>query len=162
MSSSQGDLAKEGALWYLELCATAVRVQEERLLREPGDPMVDLWFTLIALRNGVRAARLAASVATNREEVDEAIQGFEHSRAATEIRNVFEHFDAYFVGEGKLQVRDRSREPKHYAPRIETTYEEGDVRVMVRVGDHELRIPEATQAIEKLLWKIRGLLDPSR
>ena len=156
VTSSPEELARAGALYYVDLCATAVRIQEDRLLRQSGDSRVDLWLTLVALRNAIRAAELAASVSKEPQTVLDALNRFGQGRAAKQIRDVFEHFDEYFLGQGRLQRQDSSEPPiNHYAPKIEMLYDEGTKEVMVRVGQSELRIPDATRAAEDLLWDVR-------
>lgn len=148
-----------GAVWYLETCATAVRVQEDRLLADPleaGDRSVDLWLTLVALRNALRAVNLAIRVAPDPEPLRRLLSSFEGSTAATEIRNVFEHFDEYFLGEGKLQ--GGAKKPHQLSPRIGMTYGPGSMTVTVEAGGHELEIPAVTKAADDLLWEVKALL----
>jgi hypothetical protein len=147
-----------GAFWYLETCGTAVRVQQDRLLgvAGPTDSSVDLWLTLVALRNALRAVDLAIRVAPDPGPLRRVLEGFEGSQAAQEIRNVFEHFDEYFFGEGRLQ---KGQEKPHLlSPRISMTYGPGSMTVTVQAGGHDLEIPKATEAADDLLWEIRKLL----
>lgn len=145
-----------GALWYLKICGRAVGIQEQRLLREHGDNTVDLWLTLVALRNAVWAVRLAIRVAPDPEPLRQTFGQFEGSKAAGEIRNVFEHFDEYFFGEGKLQRGQP--EPGLVTPRIGILHAADEMSVTVKVAGYELRIPEATKAADDLLWDVRKLL----
>lgn len=148
-----------GAVWYLETCATAVRVQEKRLLRDPleeGDRSVDLWLTLVTLRNALRAVNLAIRVAPDPAPIQGLLDDFQGSAAATEIRNIFEHFDQYFLGEGKLQ--EGVDKPHQLSPRISMTYGPGSMTVTVEAGGHELEIPAVTKAADDLLWEVKTLL----
>jgi hypothetical protein len=158
VSSEEADPSQAGALWYLETCGTALRMQQDRLLgiSGPTDPTVDLWLTLVALRNALRAVQLAIRVAPDPQPLRAALASFESSGAATGIRNVFEHFDEYFLGEGHLQ--EGLEDPHSISPRITTTYDSDERSVTVRVGDRELTIPPDTKAADDLLWDVRKLL----
>jgi hypothetical protein len=84
------------------------------------------------------------------------LRNFQASEAAKEIRNVFEHFDKYFFGEGKLQLGQEK--PHLLSPRISLNYGPDYMSVTVQAGGHELRIPEATQAAGNLLRQVTKLL----
>jgi hypothetical protein len=79
-----------------------------------------LWLTLVALRNALRAANLAIRAAPDPGPLRRLLSTFDATKAATEIRNVFEHFDEYFLGEGKLQRE--VEKPHQMSPRISMTY----------------------------------------
>jgi hypothetical protein len=144
-----------GAVWYLDICGQAVRLQEERLLQPQGrEP--DLWLALVAVRNALRAVELAIRIAPDPRPLRERLKAFDSSGAATEIRNVFEHFDAYFVGEGRLQ--EGLAKLHSLGPRISILEGPGIKTFTVTVGEHELRIPAVTEATDELLWDIKQLL----
>jgi hypothetical protein len=144
-----------GAVWYLDICGQAVRLQGSRLLKVPGGEP-DLWLALVAIRNALRAVDLAIRVAPYPVPIKNRLEAFKDSNAAREIRNVFEHFDKYFFGEGRLQ--EGLEKPQSVGPRISILHGPGTKSFKVTVGDHTLEIPAATKAADELLWDVKQLL----
>ena len=129
----------------------------------PGGPPdeiqrdVDAIFLLHALRAAVRVAEMAEHL--NPALIRPAIDDFK-TRApdAIKLRNVFEHFDEYEAGDGR--VASVNRHLKDALTFFECDVEdEPDGDIVIRVGDLSVKVGAACGAACSMLATVRDALD---
>lgn len=117
----------------------------------------------VALRNVLRAARVARPLATGQDHdrITAAIQAFERwLPQAKDARDVLEHFDDYAAGTGRIQENDRKRGRTitFYPP----GYERGASDYYLRVGPLRVSVTAAKRAAAELAAAVALIQLPSR
>jgi hypothetical protein len=171
----QGMVARIGADDYLDMCARSLVRQDARLRQthvslgtdedawESGREIIpDIWLTLIALNDSMRALALAAKVSRTRSQVISGLrQDLTHRSSTKHARDVYEHLDDYFQGAGKLQLNEGERRDMHL-PQVAITRDATQItKIEVRIGgspwiDVFAAIEQTRQALSKALELLRS------
>ncbi len=132
---------------------------------EPGRQiMPDVWFALVALRASLRAVDLAKKAFPKEASEIDQVAGQLAERGAdwTRARNVFEHIDEYFLGEGLLQRKSESVRPDRYLPMVATQRQKdaSSLRsVSVKVGPgEEIDLFPTIDAVIAVLREVQDII----
>lgn len=137
-------------IWTLAVGSQRDRVAESRPIT---DTEVESYLYVLALRNLLRVARLAATFDPQASEA--AVQEFEATiPAAIHIRDVLEHFDEYEAGIGRLQENGAI----HALASVSVQRRSTGTGWLLTVGPLTLDIDDATQAAQRLYGRLRAIL----
>lgn len=128
-----------------------------------GASIWDALLLLVALRQVLRAAEMAQkSQLKNRQArqiLNSAVSRFKRDLPElVDARDIIEHFDAYAVGAGDLQLKEQESDPsltaaqlaKRYEPRLEGPWNEPTIRV----GERAIVVSKVEEAVTRLFQRM--------